>query len=181
MLAAIGVLVLVVLVMGGAARSCSFAPGGPTVDTSRLPVVDAPAELRRLAVDVPFPVRIPPVPAGWRANSADRLSLPDGGQAVRVGYVTPEGRYLRLVQSDGSEEALLANETGGSPAAGRGVVDVDGQAWIAYTGPGERAEPIWITEVTAPGAVPVHLLVTGSGDEQEIRTLAAAAVGGDTV
>jgi hypothetical protein len=31
----------------------------------------------------------------------------------------------------------------GAAAPGQGVVDVDGQRWVAYTG--ERGEPIWIT------------------------------------
>jgi hypothetical protein len=174
--AAIGVLLVVVLVVGGLTRSCAFAPTGPTVDTSRLPAVDAPAELRRLASDLPFPVRVPAVPADWRANAVDRVSLPDGAHAVRAGYVTPAGRYVRLVQSDATEEALLVAEAGSTPAVGRGVVEAGGQRWVAYTGPGERAEPIWATEVA--GAAPVRMLVTGSGDEADLRTLATAAVAG---
>jgi Protein of unknown function (DUF4245) len=179
MLAAIGVLLLVVLVVGGLSRSCTFTPAGPTIDSSRLPVVDAPAELRRLAVDVPFPVRVPAVPADWRANSADRESLPGGARSVRTGYLTPEGRFLRLLQSDASEEALLTTETGGAPAVAQGVVEVGGRRWVAYTGPGERAEPIWITEVTATDAPAVRMLVTGSGSEPDLRTLAEAAATGE--
>jgi hypothetical protein len=179
MIAAIGVLLLVVLVVGGMSRSCTFAPTGPTVDASRLPVVDVPAELRRLAPDTSFPLRIPAVPADWRANSTDRETIPDGGRAVRTGYLTPEGRFLRLMQSDATEEALLTAEAGPVPVTAQGVVDVGGQRWVAYTGAGERAEPLWITEVTTPDAAPVRMLVTGSGSEQDFRTLAAAAVGGE--
>lgn len=177
--AALGVLLAVVLVVGGLTRSCAFAPAGPTVDPSRLPTVDAPAELRRLAPDLPFPVRVPAVPPEWRANAVDRVSLPDGARAVRAGYLTPAGRYVRLVQSDASEEALLIAEAGTAPAVGRGVVEAGGQRWVAYTGPGERAEPIWVTEVA--GATPVRMLVTGSGDEAELRALATAATSGTLV
>jgi hypothetical protein len=179
MIAAIGVLLLVILVVGGLSRSCTFAPTGPTVDASRLPVVDVPAELRRLAPDTSFPLRIPAVPADWRANSTDRETIPDGGRAVRTGYLTPEGRFLRLLQSDATEEALLVSEGGSAPVVAQGVVDVGGQRWVAYTGTGERAEPLWITEVTTQGAAPVRMLVTGSGSEQDLRTLATAAVDGE--
>jgi hypothetical protein len=181
MLVAIGVLVLVVLVVGGLSRSCTFAPTGPTIDSSRLPVVDAPAELRLLTRDVAFPVRVPAVPADWRANSVDRDPVPDGGTSVRTGYITPDGRYLRLLQSDATEEALLAAESGTRPAIAQGVVDVNGQQWVAYTGTDERAEPIWITAVTAPNVPPVRMLVTGSGSEAEMRTLATAAVRGEAL
>lgn len=169
MIAALAVLVLVVLVAGGVTRSCTFAPTGPTVDSSRLPVVDAPAELARLAPGLPFPVRVPAVPAGWRTNAVDRAPVPDGGQAVRTGYLTADGRYLRLVQSDASEEALLTAEAGSGPVTAQGVVDIDGQRWVAYVG--ERGEQIWITELA-----PARLLITGSGSEADFRTLAAAAV-----
>lgn len=178
LLGALAVLALVVLLAGGLTRSCTFAPTGPTVDASRLPVVDAPAELARLAADTRFPLRVPPVPADWRANAVDRTTLPDGGQAVRTGYLTPDGRYLRLQQSDATEEALLLAEAGAAASA-RGAVDVDGQRWVAYTG--QRAEPIWITEVAAAGAPPVRMLVTGSGSEPELRALAAAAVRGEVL
>jgi Protein of unknown function (DUF4245) len=177
MLAALVVLAVVVLAVGGLSRSCTFAPAGPTVDASRLPVVDAPAELARLAADTPFPLRVPAVPADWRANAVDRTSLPEGGRTVRTGYLTPEGRYLRLQQADATEEALLRAEGGGGPAPARGVVDVDGQRWVAYTG--ERGEQIWITEVA--GDSPVRMLVTGSGSEADFGTLAAAVVRGELI
>jgi hypothetical protein len=176
MLGALVVLVLVVLVAGGISRSCTFAPTGPTVDASRLPVVDAPAELARLAPDSSFPLRVPAVPADWRANAVDRTSLPEGGRTVRIGYLTPDGRYLRLQQGDASEEAMLRAEAGAA-AAGQGVVDVDGQRWVAYTG--ERGEPIWITEVGGEPAV--RMLVTGSGSDADFRMLAAAAVRGEVL
>jgi hypothetical protein len=177
MLGALVVLALVVLAAGGLSRSCAFAPTGPTVDASRLPVADVPAELARLAPDTSFPLRVPAVPADWRANAVDRTSLPDGGRTVRTGYLTPDGRYLRLQQGDATEEALLRAEAGDVPAPAQGVVDVDGQRWVAYTA--GRGEPIWITEVS--GDAPVRMLVTGSGSEADFRTLAAAAVRGEVV
>jgi hypothetical protein len=174
MLGALVVLAVVVLAVGGLSRSCTFAPTGPTVDASRLPVVDVPAQLTRLAPDTPFPLRVPAVPADWRANAVDRTSLPDGGRAVRTGYLTPDGRYLRLQQGDATEEALLRAEAGGGAAPAQGVVDVDGQRWVAYAG--ARGEQIWITEVAG-----VRMLVTGSGSEADFRTLAAAAVRGEVI
>jgi hypothetical protein len=180
MLTALGVLVIVVLAIGGLSRSCAFAPTGPMVDTSRLPVVDAPAELRRLAPGVTFPVRVPAAPADWRSNSTAVDVVPDGGgHAVRTGYLTPQGRYLRLLQSDATEDALLAAETGPNAVPAVGVVEVGTQRWVAYGGSGERAEPIWITEVAAPGAATVRMLVTGSGTEDDYRTLATAAAAGE--
>ena len=137
-------------------------------------MVDAPAALRELRV--PFPVRIPAVPAGWRSNSVaqDRVQ---GGRVVRVGYITPDGRYLRLLQSDAAEPVLLATETGTNPVVVRGPVDV-GRAAVGGLRRGDD-EPIWIADVPTPGAGSVRMLITGSGTEEEFRALAAAAVAGE--
>jgi Protein of unknown function (DUF4245) len=174
MVGALVVLAVVVLAAGGLSRSCTFAPTGPTVDSSRLPVVDVPAELTRLAPDTTFPLRVPAVPDGWRANAVDRSSLPEGGHIVSTGFLTPDGRYLRLQQGDATEEAMLRAEAGGGTAPGQGAVDVDGRQWVAYAG--ERGEPIWITDVDG-----VRLLVTGSGSEADFRALAVAAVRGEVI
>jgi hypothetical protein len=177
MLVALAVLGVIVLVIAGTAGSCSFSPGGPTVDDSRLPVVDAPAELGAIARTSPFPVRAPAVPAGWRANSVDqdRVPVPNGApgaanRSVRVGYLTPQDRYLRLVQTDAAEDALLATETGKQPPGGAAPRDVAGLRWVVYTR--DRAEPVWIG--TLPGGTPTRALITGSGTDDDFAALATA-------
>lgn len=171
LLGAILVLLPVVLLLGSLSQ-CSFSPGGPSVDPSAGPTVDAAAQLRAAAPQVPFAVRVPAVPPGWRANAVDQVGM-DGARAVRVGYVTPGGRYVRLVQSDASEEALLLDTTGAVPPA-RGTVEAGGRSWVGYGVEGD--EPVWVADVDG-----VRLLVTGSGDEGEFRTLAEAAVAGEVL
>ncbi|HZG91193.1 MAG TPA: DUF4245 domain-containing protein [Pseudonocardia sp.] len=185
MLVALGLLAVVILGLAGLSGSCSFSPGGPSVDASRLPVVDAPADLRRIAPTVPFPVRVPAVPADWRANSVDQDRIPQPGapadaasnRAVRAGFLTPEGRYLRLLQSDAPEPALLAVESGAEPLPGLGAVDVAGVSWVVYGRDGE--EPVRIAEL--PGTTPVRVLITGSGTEDEFRVLAGAVATGQVL
>lgn len=170
---ALGALLIVVLATGGLSRSCSFTPGGPTVDQRGMPVVDAAAELRALAPGVAFGLRVPAVPADWRANSTGRDPVGDTtAQSIRAGYITAAGHYLRLTQSDAPEEALIAAVRGKQPVIGQGTVDVAGQSWVVY-GP-KPAEPIWVA--TLPGATPVRVLITGSGTEDEFKALAAAVL-----
>jgi hypothetical protein len=164
---------LVIVAVGGGVRSCSFAPGGPTIDSSTAPTVDAPAQLADFARASEFPLRVPAVPQGWRSNSTDRSPVEGGGTAVRVGYLTPEGKYLRLVQSDGAEEALVATEAGG-PLAGTGVTDAAGLHWVTYQKAG--GEPFRVA--TAPDDPQVRWLVTGSGTDADFDGLARATVAG---
>jgi hypothetical protein len=177
MLVALAVLVPVILLFGALTRSCSFSPGGATVDSSRLPVVDAPAELRAAAETVPFPVRVPSVPPDWRANSVgkDRVAAPGtdpaaASRVVRVGYLTAADRYVRLEQTDATEDALVAAQAGDQPLTGRGTEEVAGLRWVVYGRGGD--EPVWVAEL--PGPTPVRALITGSGTVEEFRTLAGA-------
>lgn len=174
LLGAIGLLVAVVLVIGGLTRGCSFAPTGPTVDPQAGPTVDAPAQLRALAGSTPFALRVPAVPVNWRANAVGTVRVGTAGnRAVRTGYVTPTGRYLRVVQSDAGEAELVTEEARGTPVAA-GPVEVAGTSWVTY-GDG-TAETIRVARVDG-----VRLLITGSGDDADFRTLAAGTVGGEVL
>ena len=172
MIGALVVLGVIVLAIGGLTRGCAFAPTGPTVDPSAGPTVDAPAQLRALARSTPFALRVPAVPADWRANAVGVVRIGEGQQqAVRTGYVLPSGRYVRVVQSDAAEPALVAEEAKGPPTAS-GTVDVAGTPWTVY-GDGTR-EPLWAAQVDG-----VRLVITGSGAEADFRALAAGTAGGE--
>ena len=174
MVGAVAVLVAVVLLFAGMTRSCAFAPGGPSADPAAGPSVDAPAQLRVLAGSMPFPLRVPAPPAGWRATTVDTARVGENGaRAVRTGYLTPDGHYLRLVQSDADELALLATEAQGTPVAA-GPIVVNATTWVSYTD--DTREPIRIAALDG-----VRLLITGSGTDGEFRTLAAAATGGEVL
>ena len=81
------------------------------------------------------------------------------------------GHFLRLVQSDAAEETLLAAQARGTPV-GAGAAEVAGTSWVTYTD--DSREPIRVAQLDG-----VRLLITGSGSEQEFRTLAAATTAGD--
>lgn len=175
MLVALGVLLAIVLVIGGLSRGFGFAPTGPTVDPTGIPVVDAPAELRGLAAGVPFALRIPAAPAGWRSNSV--AQDPVGGtdrKDVRVGYLTGQGNYLQILQSDATEEALLAAQSGTRRLVAQGTQDVAGQRWVVY---GSRpGEPVWIADEGQ-----VRLVISGSGTDDEYRALAGGVTSGEAI
>lgn len=167
MIAAVGVLLLVVLVFGFLSSGAGFTPGGPVADPSRIRTFDAPAQLTALARSVSFPVRVPATPPGWRATSTG-TDVVDGRRAVRVGYLTAAGEYVQLQQSDASEQALLAAVAGNRPVPGQGAQDVGGRHWVVYAA--RPAEPVWIAD-----AAQARLLISGSAADADFATLAAAA------
>ena len=175
MIGALLILVPVGLLLFSVGNSCSFAPGMPVEDPNSGPTVNVQSRLAEYAVGSAFPLRVPDVP--FRANSTDRGPVEGGGTAVRIGYVTPDADFLSLVQTDGTAEGILATESGAAgrgegPPLMRGTLDAAGLEWEVYQRDG--GEPFRIA--TLPGDPDVRLLVTGSGSDEQFRTLADAVV-----
>jgi hypothetical protein len=152
-------------------RGCSFSPSGPEIDPQSVPTVDASRELTGAAKRVNFAVRLPVVPGDWRSNSANTAPVGSGNEAtvaVRVGWITPAGGYLRLSQSKAAADPLVIMEAGGDvDPQSTGNVDVAGTPWTKH--PGKGQESAWVTALDG-----VTVLITGSGNEAEFRTLATA-------
>ena len=166
MLISMLVLLPVVAFFAFLGKGCSFSPGGPTMDPSAVPSVEVAPVLAATARQVPFPLRNPATPAGWRATSVDRRPAPGGTVAVRVSWLTSAGRYLRLVQSNAEEGALVADETAGPPASAA-PVRVGASDWVVYQG--ANGEQAWVRRDG-----PVEWLVTGDGVAAEFQALAQA-------
>lgn len=147
-------------------RGCSFDPGAPTADPATAPTADLAADLPRTARSLDFPLRLPAVPEGWRANSSSTSAVPPAAVAVRAGWLTPH-RFVQLSQSAAPAPDLVRAETGREPEPA-GEVEVDGTKWTVY--PGRRAEAAWLADLGE-----VRLLITGDGDDGEFRALARAA------
>ncbi len=172
-------LVLACIVLAGVVGMCSFSPGG--LNQGPVPSYDAAGALNADAQTLGFPVRLPRLPDGWKANSGGRGGISDGrsdpatGQKLRavtsiVGFISPSGEYLRLTQSN-ADEAKLVNAVHASMYP-TGAVDVNGVRWITYQGDG-GVEPIWTTRLASP-AGSEQVAITGAGSVDEFRTLAAA-------
>jgi hypothetical protein len=172
MILSLAVLLVVIGATVWLTRGCQFSPNGPAVDPASLPTVNASKELTGAARRVDFAVRSPAVPKDWRSNSANTVPVGTGNDAttaVRVGWITPAGNYLRLSQSKAAVEPLVVMEAGGDVSAtANGTVDVSGTRWTKY--PGKGKEISWVTSLDN-----VQVLITGSGDEDEFKTLATAA------
>ncbi|MBE9375635.1 DUF4245 domain-containing protein [Saccharopolyspora sp. HNM0983] len=165
-------MVLIAFGAAGLLGMCSFNPGGPATEDAQVPTVDPAAELQRASGQVDFPVLHPQPPADWRANSAN-VAGADPERIVRVGWLTPDGDYLRLAQSAAAEQDLVSAETRRPPQA-QGTVRAADRDWVVYDS--VRSEQAWVTERDG-----VRLLITGSGDEAEFRALAEAAAQAEPV
>jgi hypothetical protein len=113
-----------------------------------------------------FPVSAPTRLAdGWHTTSASFRQV-DGGRTLRIGYVTPGGGGVQLVQSDVPVEKLLPTELTDA-AQSQGRAEIGGRGWQRYTARrGEQA--LVLLEPTRT------VLIVGGASEAELTTLAAA-------
>ncbi|MFV2017149.1 DUF4245 domain-containing protein [Micromonospora sp. LOL_023] len=122
-------------------------------------------EQARAAGELPVsePVGLGP---GWTAVRAVYRPAGPDGPTLRVGYVTPDGGTLQVVQSARPAPQLLVAELT-STAQPQGSVEVGATTWQWYAArPGERAL-VWLAPQRS-------VLVVGSAPEAELTAMAAA-------
>jgi hypothetical protein len=133
------------------------------------PVVIDPAPTVAGARDAGFPVAEPAgLGEGWRPVSAVFRS--DAEEAtLRLGYLTPAGSGVQVVQSTVPVERLLPAELGDS-ARMEGTVDAGGVPWQRYVA-GRLGHALVLLEADRT------ILVMGNATDAELRALAAALSG----
>jgi len=110
-----------------------------------------------------FPVLVPTgLPDGWTTVSA-RWQQIDGGKALRLGLVSPDGKGVQVVQTDAQPTQIIPAELT-SDARPQGTTEIAGGAWQSYsTRPGERA----LVKLDPDRTV----IVVGEAADAELRTL----------
>jgi hypothetical protein len=112
-----------------------------------------------------FPVSRPAgLAEGWRPVSAVYRGE-DAGAILRIGYLTPSGAGVQLIESNQPAEGLLRRELGDSVRP-TGTVDISGRPWQSYEARGERA-----LVLTGPDRT---VIVIGHGGPDEMRALATS-------
>jgi hypothetical protein len=129
-----------------------------------------PTNSVRLATErASYPVEVPAgLPDGYRPTSA-RTDAPGAAEGapvtLEIGYVTPSDEYAGFLVTDDPDAERLTSVLDG--AEDDGSVDLGGRTWTRLTS--ERGETVLTREDGD-----VTTLVTGSADDDELQTVAAA-------
>ncbi|SCE79946.1 Protein of unknown function [Micromonospora coriariae] len=113
-----------------------------------------------------FPVSRPQgLSSGWRTVSARFQTVEDGAN-LRIGYLTPEGRGVQLVQSSVPAERLLPAELTdqGQP---QGPTELAGRTWQRYTARGNQQALVLLEPART-------VLIIGDARDNELRQLAGS-------
>jgi hypothetical protein len=101
----------------------------------------------------------------WRVTAAT-FQRADDGRVLRIGYLTPEGAGVQLVQSNVPAERLLTAELS-ADARARGTARIGDRSWQLFRArPGEQALVLLEPQRT--------VIAVGAASEDELRELAAA-------
>jgi hypothetical protein len=73
---------------------------------------------------------VPELPAGWRANRAEIQRGADGVVAWRIGFVTPDNRYLGLLQGVDANATWTLSQF--EDAGVTGELDAGGATWTVH-------------------------------------------------
>ncbi|HEX6467662.1 MAG TPA: DUF4245 domain-containing protein [Streptosporangiaceae bacterium] len=132
------------------------------------PRADVDREAARLGALAPYPPYVPGgLPAGWRPVSTRITgSAADRPVAWHLEYVTPQGAYAALEESDEDPAAFVPRMANRDRPVG--TQQVAGASWDRYYRPDKRQYSL---ARRLPG---VTLVVTGTAAYDELATLAAA-------
>ncbi|NJP32687.1 DUF4245 domain-containing protein [Micromonospora thermarum] len=129
-------------------------------------VVDPAPALASARAANAFPVSQPEgLGAGWRTVNASFQQV-EGGATLRLGYLTPEGRGVQVVQSSVPAERLLPTELTdqGQP---QGQADLRGRTWQRYTARGNEQALVLLEPART-------VIVVGDARDNELRALAGS-------
>ncbi|GAA2138101.1 DUF4245 domain-containing protein [Actinomadura napierensis] len=136
-----------------------------------LPTVDYASQLWALRSDAPFTVYAPEgLPARWRPTSSRLHGLDTGGKqpvAWHLGFVTPDGEYAALEESNEKADAYVPRMTNSSKPIG--TMLVGGESWAKYHRNDKKANSL-----ARPGPGGMSIVVTGTASYEELAVLAAS-------
>lgn len=158
-------LLALIVVLGVVGGLITFNPTGKP-QQGQVPHYDAARAYRADAKVMPYPVREPDVPDDWQPNSGRTETLA-GEPVTIVGYVTPDGGYVELLQTSAPFEDLRTIGTGPRPTAQ--PIPLAGQEWTIFSGD-DGVRQVWALDLGD-----VRLGVSGAAARSHFETLATAA------
>lgn len=150
-------LLIVCAFVAMASGNCSVGLTGSASDDKR-PAFDVADALKSDAQTMPFPIRLPPDPAGWKPNSGSRGSV-SGHVTSNVGWLTAAGSYLQLTQTDAGVDALADSLGGDNVSSDTATRDIGGHRWTTFRT--YEDNKFWITDL---GDVRIAVMSKGSDD-----------------
>ena len=119
----------------------------PRVSEINQPALDVTSVARQVRGETSWQISQAQLPAGWKATSVRFTPAGDGLRTWHVGYLSPEGNYISIDQTQAATDVWVAAETANGKA--EGTVAAGGATW---------------QKLSSPSTLQRSLLSKGSGD-----------------
>ncbi|KQR97372.1 hypothetical protein ASG12_15655 [Williamsia sp. Leaf354] len=159
-------LIAICAIIAVVSGNCSVGLTGGASD-DKTPAYDVRAGLTANAASLPFPVRLPETPQGWKPNTGSTAGI-DATSVSNTGYLTTDGAYMQLSQTNAPEDSLVGYLSPGQ-ALGRGTITVGEKQWVQYRTDNDRS--IWVANL---GDVRIGLY--SKGGDGDFTTMAMAVL-----
>jgi len=99
----------------------------PRVREVSQPAVDVSSVARQVRQETSWAISQPQLPAGWKATSVRFTAAGDGLRTWHVGYLSPEGNYLSIQQTQDATDRWVSSQTTDGQA--EGTLSAAGTVW----------------------------------------------------
>ena len=99
----------------------------PRVREISQPAVDVTSVARQVRHETSWPISQPQLPAGWKATNVRFVAAGDGLRTWHAGYLSPEGNYVSIDQTQQATDAWISVQT--SHGKDEGTVSAGGATW----------------------------------------------------
>ncbi len=99
----------------------------PRVNAISQPAVDVRSVATQVRQETSWGISMPQLPAGWKATSVRFTPAGDGLRTWHVGYLSPEGNYVSMDQTQGATAGWVSAQT--SDGKSEGTVFAAGRIW----------------------------------------------------
>ena len=147
--------------------------GNPTAST---PAVDYASVAAQAQGSEPDRLLVPELPKDWKSNNAElRTKTADGVDYWYVGLLTPKGQFIGVTQGFDANESWVASQVNKSMI--KGTRTIDGVTWDVYDNRTSSSDDGNVEYALVTTAGHSSIVVFGTADEDEFRTLASSLTG----
>ena len=91
------------------------------------PAVDVSSVAKQVRAETAWGIAQPQLPPGWKATSVRFAPAGDGLRTWHVGYLSPEGNYVSIDQTQGATDEWVSAQT--SDGKAEGTIPAAGRTW----------------------------------------------------
>jgi len=141
----------------------------PRVREISQPAVDVASVARQVRHETSWAVSQPQLPVGWKATNVRFAVAGDGLRTWHAGYLSPEGNYVSIDQTQQATDAWISAQTSNGRA--EGTVSAGGATWQELSS-GETLQRSLVSR--GSGSIELSTVLSGTAPYAQLAQFAEA-------